>query len=185
MEICPKLLKKAKNNQNRNFGKIFSSFDYEYPNDFFVDSNTYLMWKWYESVRIGNFIILGVTGTQNGPPIGQKMVFWAQKNFWKLFSESLSQNLMFDTKTNFLSFVDPKLWPFKKYWYPKIAKFWNAHNTPPRGPRAKKFWISKFLPRGHLHAKNDQNRWDKGVNLLWSALEWAYFKSTILKKSGV
>ena len=80
---------------------------------------------------------------------------------------------MFDTKTNFLSYVDTKLWPFKSWRYQKIAKFWKAHNTPPRGPRAKKFWFSKFLPRGYLHAKNDQNRWDKGVKLLWSALEWA------------
>jgi hypothetical protein len=119
----------------------------------------------------------GLRVPKMAPPEAKKWFFWAQKNFWKLFSESLSQNLMFDTKTNFLSFVDPKLWPFKKYWYPKIAKFWNAHNTPPRGPRAKKFWISKFLPRGYLHAKNDQNRWDKGVNLLWSALEWANCQS--------
>ena len=81
--------------------------------------------------------------------------------------------MMFDTKTNFLSFVDPKLWPFKSWRYQKISKFWNAHNTPPRGPRAEKFWFSKFLPRGYLHAKNDQNRWDKGVKLLWSPLEWA------------
>ena len=85
--------------------------------------------------------------------------------------------MMFDTKTNFLSFVDPKLWPFKSLGYQKIAKFWKAHNTPPRGPRAEKFWFSKFLPRGYLHAKNDQNRWDKGVKLLWSALEWAYYKN--------
>ena len=83
--------------------------------------------------------------------------------------------MMFDTKTNFLSFVDPKLWPFKSWRYQKISKFWNAHNTPPRGPRAEKFWFSKFLPRGYLHAKNDQNRWDKGVKLLWSPLEWAHF----------
>ena len=55
--------------------------------------------------------------------------------------------------------------------YPKIAKFWKSHNTPPRGPRAKKFWISEFLPKGYLHAKNDQNRWDKGVKLLPSVLE--------------
>ena len=84
---------------------------------------------------------------------------------------------MFDTKTNFLSYVDTKLWPFKSWRYQKIAKFWKAHNTPPRGPRAKKFWFSKFLPRGYLHAKNDQNRWDKGVKLLWSALEWAMYKT--------
>ena len=81
---------------------------------------------------------------------------------------------MFDTKTNFLSYVDTKLWPFKSWRYQKIAKFWKAHNTPPRGPRAKKFWFSKFLPRGYLHAKNDQKRWDKGVKLLRSALEWAF-----------
>ena len=87
---------------------------------------------------------------------------------------------MFDTKTNFLSYVDTKLWPFKSWRYQKIAKFWKAHNTPPRGPRAKKFWFSKFLPRGYLHAKNDQNRWDKGVKLLWSALEWAYSSFDLL-----
>ena len=80
---------------------------------------------------------------------------------------------MFDTKTNFLSFVDPKLWPFKVWRYPKIAKFWKVHNTPPRGPRAKKFWFSKFPPRGYLYAKNDQNRGGKGVKSLWSALDRA------------
>ena len=102
------------------------------------------------------------------------MAFLGPKKFWKFFLESSSQNKIFDTKINFLSYVDTKLWPFKSWRYQKIAKFWKAHNTPPRGPRAKKFWFSKFLPRGYLHAKNDQNRWDKGVKLLWSALEWAY-----------
>ena len=29
----------------------------------------------------------------------------------------------------------------------------------------KKIWIYKFLPRGYLHTKNDQNRWDEGVKL--------------------
>ena len=66
--------------------------------------------------------------------------------------------MMFDTKTNLLSFVDPELWLFKSWKYPKNAKISNGHNTPPRGPRAKKFGISKFLPGGNLHAKNDQNR---------------------------
>ena len=79
--------------------------------------------------------------------------------------------MTFDTKTNLLSFVDPKLWPFKSWRYPKNAKISKAHNTAPRAPRAKKFCISKFHPRGYLHAKNDQNRWDKGVKLLTSALE--------------
>ena len=82
-------------------------------------------------------------------PLGQKKVFfWAQKNFWNLFSKSLSQNLRFDTKTNLLSFVDPKLWPFKKYWYPKIAKFWNAHNTPLGVLGPKNFGFPSFSPGG-------------------------------------
>ena len=109
-------------------------------------------------------------------PLAQKMLFLAQKKFWNFFSESSSQNKMFDTKTNFLSFVDPKLWPFKVWRYPKIAKFWKVHNTPPRGPRAKKFWFSKFLPRGYLYAKNDQNRGGKGVKSLWSVLDRAFYK---------
>ena len=92
--------------------------------------------------------------------------------------------MMFDTKTNFLSFVDQKLWPFKGWRYPKIAKFWKAHNTPPRGPRAEKFWISEFLPRGYLDAKNDQNRWGKGVKLLPSVLEWAYRDADASKKKS-
>ena len=104
-------------------------------------------------------------------PPRPKNFFWAQKKFSKFFSESSSQNMMFDTKTNLLSFVDPKLWPFKSWRYPKNAKISKAHNTAPRAPRAKKFCISKFHPRGYLHAKNDQNRWDKGVKLLTSVLE--------------
>ena len=87
--------------------------------------------------------------------------------------------MMFDTKTNLLSFVDPKLWPFKSWRYPKNAKISKAHNTAPRAPRAKKICISKFHPRGYLHAKNDQNRWDKGVKLLTSALECPLCVSTI------
>ena len=145
MEIWPKLLKKAKNGQNRNFGKIFSSFVYEYPNDFFVDSNTYLMWKWYESVRIWNFIVLGVTGTQNGPPRPKNAFLGPKKNLKNFFSESSSQN-MFDTKTNFLSFVDQKLWPFKGWRYPKIAKFWKAHNTPLGVLEPKNFGFPSFSP---------------------------------------
>ena len=121
------------------------------------------MWNWKFLVKISNFIVLGGYGYPKWPPLGQNFFFLAQKKFSKFFSESSSQNMMFDTKTNFLSFVDPKLWPFKSLGYQKIAKFWKAHNTPPRGPRAEKFWFSKFLPRGYLHAKNDQNRWDKGV----------------------
>ena len=74
---------------------------------------------------------------------------------------------MFDTKTNLLACVDAKSWPFKNWRYAQNAKIWNAHYSPPREPRAKNFWISKFLPRGYLHTKNDQNRWVGG------ALEWA------------
>ena len=47
------------------------------------------------------------------PPLAQKMLFLGPKKILKLFLESTSQNMMFDTKTNFLSFVDPKLWAFK------------------------------------------------------------------------
>ena len=139
---------------------------------FFVDSNINLMWKWYGRVKISNFLVLGVTGTQNGPLLAKKWLFWAQKKISYIFSESSFQNLMFDTKTNLLSFVDAKIWSFKNWRCAKNAKIWNAHNTPPRGPRAKKFWISKFLHRGYLHTKNDQNRWDRGVKLLTSVLEW-------------
>ena len=120
-------------------------------------------------------MVLGGHGYPKWPPLAQKTLFLGPKKFWKFFSESSSQNKMFDTKTNFLSFVDPKLWPFKVWRYPKIAKFWKVHNTPPRGPRAKKFWFSKFLPRGYLYAKNDQNRGGKGVKSLWSALDRAIF----------
>ena len=129
------------------------------------------MWNWKFLVKISNFIVLGGYGYPKWPPLGQNFFFLAQKKFSKFFSESSSQNMMFDTKTNLLSFVDPKLWPFKSWRYPKNAKISKAHNTAPRAPRAKKFCISKFHPRGYLHAKNDQNRWDKGVKLLTSALE--------------
>ena len=112
-------------------------------------------------------------GYPKWPPFGQKMFFFCPKKISCIFSESSFQNLMFDTKTNLLSFVDAKIWSFKNWRCAKNAKIWNAHNTPPRGPRAKKFWISKFLHRGYLHTKNDQNRWDKGVKLLTSVLEWA------------
>ena len=95
---------------------------------------------------------------------------------------------MFDTKTNLLSFVDPKLWPFKSWRYPKNAKISKAHNTAPRAPRAKKICISKFHPRGYLHAKNDQNRRDKGVKLLTSALECPkckfYLNSRTISETG-
>ena len=123
-------------------------------------------------------MVLGGHGYPKWPPLGQKNFFLAQKKFSKFFSESSSQNMMFDTKTNLLSFVDPKLWPFKSWRYPKNAKISKAHNTAPRAPRAKKFCISKFHPRGYLHAKNDQNRWDKGVKLLTSALECPKRKAT-------
>ena len=80
---------------------------------------------------------------------------------------------MFDTKTNLLACVDAKSWPFKNWRSAQNAKIWNAHYNPPKDPRAKKFWISKFLPRGYHHTKNDQNWWVGGVKLLRSALEWA------------
>ena len=55
---------------------------------------------------------------------------------------------MFDTKTNFLSFVDPKLWPFKKYWYPKITNF-EMPITPPLGVLGpKNFGFPSFSPGG-------------------------------------
>ena len=80
---------------------------------FLVDSNINLMWKWYGRVKISNFLVLGVTGTQNGPLLAKKWLFWAQKKISYIFSESSFQNLMFDTKTNLLSFVDAKIWSFK------------------------------------------------------------------------
>ena len=119
-------------------------------------------------------------GYPKWPPFGQKMAFLGPKKISYIFSESSFQNLMFDTKTNLLSFVDAKIWSFKNWRCAKNAKIWNAHNTPPRGPRAKKFWISKFLHRGYLHTKNDQNRWDKGVKLFTSVLERAFVLIQIL-----
>ena len=73
-------------------------------------------------VKISNFIVLGVTGTQNGPLLAKKWLFWAQKKISYIFSESSFQNLMFDTKTNLLSFVDAKIWSFKNWRCAKNAK---------------------------------------------------------------
>ena len=54
------------------------------PKFFFVDSNINLMWKWYGRVKISNFLVLGVTGTQNSPLLAKKWLFWAQ-NFIYFF----------------------------------------------------------------------------------------------------
>ena len=36
-------------------------------------------------VKISNFIVLGVTGTQNGTLLAKKWDFWAKKNFTYFF----------------------------------------------------------------------------------------------------
>ena len=55
------------------------------------------------------------------PPFGQKMAFLGpKKNFIYFFRKF--QNLMFDTKTNLLSFVDAKIWLFKNWRYAKNGK---------------------------------------------------------------
>ena len=142
------------------------------------------MWKCYNLVKIWKFNVLGGYRYPKWPPLGQKMNFLSPKKVLEIFSESSSKNMMLDTKTKFLSFVDPKLWAFKVWRYPKTAKFWKVHNTPPRVPRAKKFWFSKFLPRGYLYAKNDQNRGGKGVKSLWSALDPAFFLFFFIQVKG-
>ena len=49
-------------------------------------------------------------GDPKWPPFGKKKwLFWAQKKISYIFSENSFQNLMFDTKTNLLSFVDAKI----------------------------------------------------------------------------
>jgi len=45
------------------------------------------------------------------PPSPKKDFFGSKKNLKNFFSGSSSQNMTFDTKTNILTFVDPKLWP--------------------------------------------------------------------------
>ena len=60
-------------------------------------------------------------GYPKWPPFGQKMHFLGKK-IACIFSESSFQNLMFDTKTNLLSFVDAKIWSFKNWRCAKNAK---------------------------------------------------------------
>ena len=50
---------------------------------------------------------------QNGPLLAKKCFFFCPKKISCIFSESSFQNLMFDTKTNLLSFVDAKIWSFQ------------------------------------------------------------------------
>ena len=38
-------------------------------------------------VKISNFIVLGVTGTQNGPLLAKKWDFWAKKKFHIFFQK--------------------------------------------------------------------------------------------------
>ena len=61
-------------------------------------------------------------GYPKWPPFGQKMGFLGQKKISHIFSESSFQNLMFDSKTNLLSFVDAKIWLFKNWRYAKNGK---------------------------------------------------------------
>ena len=91
-------------------------------------------------VKISNFIVLGVT--QNGPLLAKKWDFWAKKKFHIFFSESSFQNLMFDTKTNLLSFVDAKIWSFKNW--PKMTKFKTPTTLPLGVLEQKDFGFPSF-----------------------------------------
>ena len=113
--------------------------------------------------------------------MGPFMGFWGVKSaYFRLISQLLGWNCQkisqFDPGVQFwalpIFYFDhfcilcrSQVQSFKSWQCPKNATISNAHDTPPRGPRAKKICISKFLSRGYLRAKNDQTQWDKGVKL--------------------
>ena len=107
-----------------------------------------------------------------------KNVFLGPKKIFKIFFRNFipKYDVWYQNQPSII--CRSQVMAIQKLAVPKNRKILKAHNTPPRGPRAKKFWISKFLPRGYLMTKNGQNRWDEGVQSLSSDLEWA-ISSTI------
>ena len=92
-------------------------------------------------------------GYPKWPPFGQNFFFFCPKKISCIFSESSFQNLMFDTKTNLLSFVDAKIWSFKNWRCAKNAKIWNAHNTPLGVLEQKNFGFPSFSIGGTFTPK--------------------------------